>query len=265
MPGFDIDSAKRIAQSVRYTERLQGVPSTDPNENYGAAIGGQICLVRTDATLPPGYTGAMAAPGQVVEKQPDGTINKLGAIWIKDINGGALSANTNYMARIGGTWTQGVTTNDVATNAVTTTSTTLGLYLVQMPGGSGGSISVSQFVSGKIQGASLVWQDAQGANVIFTLSNVSASSWQVTVALRYGTAFVLDATAKTARLIFYTPVVFLDHCQKIPGSGLYIASKGIYASDLIGLTAKIADYGGFNALLYDMGQPGLDPSIGAIN
>lgn len=127
MPGFDEDSAKRIAQSVRYTERLQGVPSTDPNENYGTAIGGQICLVQTDATLPGGYNGAMGAPGQVIEKQSDGTINKLGAIWIKDQNGGTLSANTIYQARIGGTWTQDVTTNGIVK------PTTLGLYLVQLP------------------------------------------------------------------------------------------------------------------------------------
>lgn len=125
MPGFDEDSAKRIAQSVRYTERLQGVPSTDPNENYGTAIGGQICLVQTDATLPAGYNGAMGAPGQVIEKQPDNTINKLGAVWLKDINGGTLSANTIYQARIGGTWTQDVTTNNIVK------PTTLGLYLVQ--------------------------------------------------------------------------------------------------------------------------------------
>lgn len=127
MPGFDEDSAKRIAQSVRYTERLQGIPSTDPNENYGTAIGGQICLVQTDATLPGGYNGALGAPGQVIEKQANGTINKLGAIWIKDQNGGTLSANTIYQARIGGTWTQDVTTNGIVK------PTTLGLYLVQMP------------------------------------------------------------------------------------------------------------------------------------
>jgi len=131
MPGFDEDSAKRIAQSVRYTERLQGVPSTDPNENYGRAIGGQICLVQTDATLPGGYNGAMGAPGQVVEKQADGTINKLGAVWIKDQNGGTLSASTIYQARIGGTWTQDVTTNGIVT------PTTLALYLVQKSGGGG--------------------------------------------------------------------------------------------------------------------------------
>jgi len=127
MPGFSEDSAKRIARSVRYTERLQGVPSTDPNENYGAASGNQICLVQTGPTLPAGYNGAMGAPGQVVEKQADGTINKLGAIWLKDINGGTLSASTIYQARIGGTWTQDVTTNGIVK------PTTLGLYLVQLP------------------------------------------------------------------------------------------------------------------------------------
>jgi hypothetical protein len=131
MPGFSEDSAKRIARSVRYTERLQGVPSTDPNENYGAASGNQICLVQTGPTLPTGYTGAMGAPGQVIEKQSNGTINKLGAIWIKDINGGTLSASTIYQARIGGTWTQDVTTNGIVK------PTTLGLYLVQKSGGGG--------------------------------------------------------------------------------------------------------------------------------
>lgn len=145
MPGFDEDSAKRIAQSVRYTERLQGVPSTDPNENYGTAIGGQICLVQTDATLPAGYSGAIGAPGQVIEKQSDGTINKLGAIWIKDINGGTLSANTIYQARIGGTWTQDVTTNGIVK------PTTLGLYLVQ----AGGNTSASGWQLYEYRGGSL--------------------------------------------------------------------------------------------------------------
>lgn len=127
MPGFDSDSAKRISRSVLYTERLQGIPSTDPNENY-AANTSSMCLVRTATTLPAGYSGTMAALGDVVEKQPDGTVTTLGAVWIKDINGGALSANTIYQARLGGTYAQDLTVNGA------TSSTTLGLYLVQMGG-----------------------------------------------------------------------------------------------------------------------------------
>jgi hypothetical protein len=67
----------------------------------------------------------MAALGDVIEKQPDGTVTVIGAAWIKDQNGGTLSANTIYQARVGGTWTQDVTTNGIVK------STTLGLYLVQ--------------------------------------------------------------------------------------------------------------------------------------
>lgn len=66
----------------------------------------------------------MAALGDVIEKQPDGTINTIGQIWIKDINGGTLSANTIYQARVGGTFAQDLPTG----------STTLGLYLVQASG-----------------------------------------------------------------------------------------------------------------------------------
>jgi hypothetical protein len=71
----------------------------------------------------------MAALGDVIEKQPDGTVTVIGAAWIKDQNGGTLSANTIYQARVGGTYTQDITTSGI------TAPTTLGLYLVQNFGG----------------------------------------------------------------------------------------------------------------------------------
>ena len=126
---FSDDSARRISNSVRYTELLQGIP--DASQGYAANPGGQVCLVRTGTALPSGYTGSMAVLGDVIEKQPDGTINTIGQAWIRDINGGTLSANTIYQARIGGTWTQDVTTNGIVK------PTTLGLYLVQNSGGGG--------------------------------------------------------------------------------------------------------------------------------
>jgi len=218
MPGFDEDSARRIAQSVRYTERLQGVPSTDPNENYGTAIGGQICLVQTDATLPAGYNGAMGAPGQVVEKQADGTINKLGAIWIKDQNGGTLSASTIYQARIGGTWTQDVTTNGIVK------PTTLGLYLVQA-GAAGSGLTTGSSISGRIQvdpnapnnynrpvlmSATL----PDGSMQSFTLLNVGPD-WRFgeSTISAHGMAIVTDPLKRTAQLSTVFPFLVQGECE----------------------------------------------------
>ena len=120
---FAESAATRIGAATRWAELQQGIPQ----DGYGSSPGNGLCLVRTRTTLPAGYTGAMAALGDVIEKQPDGTVTVIGTAWIKDQNGGTLSPNTIYQARIGGTWTQDVTTNTIVT------PTTLGLYLVQMP------------------------------------------------------------------------------------------------------------------------------------
>lgn len=118
---FSESAATRIGAATRWAELQQGIPQ----DGYGSSPGNGLCLVRTRTTLPAGYTGTMAALGDVIEKQPDGTVTVIGAVWIKDINGGTLSANTIYQARVGGTYAQDLTTNGV------TVSTTLGLYLVQ--------------------------------------------------------------------------------------------------------------------------------------
>ena len=118
---FSESAATRIGAATRWAELQQGIPQ----DGYGSSPGNGLCLVRTRTTLPAGYTGAMAALGDVIEKQPDGTVNTLGQVWIKDQNGGTLSANTIYQARVGGTYTQNITTNGI------TAYTTLGLYLVQ--------------------------------------------------------------------------------------------------------------------------------------
>jgi hypothetical protein len=269
MPGFDEDSAKRIAQSVRYTERLQGVPSSDPNENYGAAIGGQISLVQTDATLPAGYNGAMGAPGQVVEKQADGTINKLGAIWLKDQNGGTLSASTIYQARIGGTWTQDVTTNGIVK------PTTLGLYLVQAgAAGSGSNLGPGSFISGNVgpnyngSAAVLYFYNSQNFAITYTLLNVSAKSWQITTVRRFGVATVVDPVKQTANIVFFSPIVFFAECIKTTAynsnNGIMTVPTSIEVIDPLYLSIKFSYYNNFNALLFDMGQPGFPPSIGMV-
>jgi hypothetical protein len=67
----------------------------------------------------------MAVPGSIIEKLPSGQINIISKVWIRDQNGGTLSANTIYQARLGGTYTQNITTSGI------TVPTTLGLYLVQ--------------------------------------------------------------------------------------------------------------------------------------
>ena len=120
---FSESAATRIGAATRWAELQQGIPQ----DGYGSSPGNGLCLVRTRTTLPAGYTGAMAALGDVIEKQPDGIVNTLGQVWIKDQNGGTLSANTIYQARVGGTYTQDITTNGIKA------PTTLGLYLVQLP------------------------------------------------------------------------------------------------------------------------------------
>jgi hypothetical protein len=250
MPGFSEDSAKRIAQSVRYTERLQGVPSTDPNENYGAAIGNQICLVQTDATLPAGYSGAMGAPGQVIEKQADGTINKLGAIWIKDQNGGTLSPNTIYQARIGGTWTQDVTINGIVK------PTTLGLYLVQAAS-TGSGITIGSSISGRIQVdynapnnsnrpvlMSAVLPD--GSMQSFTLLN-AYPDWRFgeSTISAHGMAIVTDPLKRTAQLSTVFPFLVQGECEKdylgnIIWRGVYRNPYPVF--DPLKLTIKFGSY-----------------------
>lgn len=127
---FSESAASRIGAATRWAELQQGIPQ----DGYGSSPGNGLSLVRTGTTLPAGYTGSMAVLGDVVEKQPDGTVTVIGAVWIKDINGGTLSVNTIYQARVGGTYTQDVTANGIVT------PTTLGLYLVQGAGGSARTI-----------------------------------------------------------------------------------------------------------------------------
>jgi len=122
---FTYPLAKRIVSSTKWTEEQRGI--IPEIETPIIINGNQDLLVRTNSTLPLGYTGAMAVQGEIVEQKQDGTYVPQMPIWIRDQNGGMLSANTIYQARIGGTWTQDVTTNGIVT------PTTLGLYLVQMP------------------------------------------------------------------------------------------------------------------------------------
>lgn len=120
---FDRDSSRRIANATRGYEQEQSAPEPVNYQVDGSY--GRIMLVRTDSILPSGYTGLMAAPGSIIEKLPSGQINIISKVWIKDQNNGTLSANTIYQARLGGTFTQDITTNGI------TAPTTLGLYLVQ--------------------------------------------------------------------------------------------------------------------------------------
>ena len=126
MPGFDESSARRISRSVLYTERQQGIPSTDANDNYGIQQGSSICLVKTGSVLPTGYDGSQAVLGNVIERQADGTDLNIGQVWIKDVNRTKLGTNWRFKARMGGTFTQ-----DITDSFGIVTPTTLGLYLVE--------------------------------------------------------------------------------------------------------------------------------------
>jgi len=123
---FTYPMAKRIVSSTKWTEQQRGI--IPEIETPIILNGNQDLLVRTSSTLPVGYTGAMAVQGEIVEQNQNGTYLPQMPIWIRDQNGGMLNSDTIYQARIGGTWTQDVTTNGIVK------PTTLGLYLVQAGG-----------------------------------------------------------------------------------------------------------------------------------
>lgn len=123
--GFTYPFAKRVSSATKWVEGQRGI--LEPEEPTAIDAYKEI-LVRTIATLPPGYTGTMAAQAEIVDRAEDGTIIARMPVWVKDINGGTLSANTIYQARVGGTYTQDITVNGIVT------PTTLGLYLVQAIG-----------------------------------------------------------------------------------------------------------------------------------
>lgn len=239
MPGFDAASAKRISRSVLWSERMQGIPSTDPNENYSQSTS-SICLVRTGTTLPAGYTGAMAALGDVVEKQPDGTINSLGAVWIKDINGGTLSANTIYQARVGGTYAQDLTTNGV------TASTTLGLYLVQKGGSS--SLIYEPFRLTGVSNGNLVGLSLDGTRSQVFGSAAAMGPQIAQVITRLGVqifgsgVFTTDGTTSSRYIV--NPFTF-------QADTYYYASA--YTGDIV--TCGVPTYGGSSQYFFDAFDP----------
>jgi hypothetical protein len=122
---FTYPLAKRIVSSTKWTEEQRGI--IPEIETPIILNGNQDLLVRTNSTLPVGYTGAMAVQGEIVEQKQDGTYVPQMPIWIRDQNGGMLNSNTIYQARVAGTWTQEIITTNIIT------LTTLGLYLVQLP------------------------------------------------------------------------------------------------------------------------------------
>ena len=258
---FTESAATRIGAATRWAELQQGIPQ----DGYGSSPGNGICLVRTRTTLPAGYTGAMAALGDVIEKQPDGTVTVIGAAWIKDQNGGTLSANTIYQARVGGTWTQDVTTNGI------TAPTTLGLYLVQAgAAGSGSNLGPGSFISGNVgtnyngSAAVLYFYNSQNFAITYTLLNVSAKSWQITTVRRFGVATVVDPVKQTANIVFFSPIVFFAECIKTTGIPIMTYLTNIEVLDPLYLSRNFSLYGSFNALLFDMGQPGFPPIIGMV-
>lgn len=95
---LELELAKRMRSATRWVEGQQGMLS---NDDEGTSDGfGRMMLVRTGA-LPANYAGTMGVPGTIIDQQ--GGANTAGvAVLIKDINGGLLSANTNYSGRIGG-------------------------------------------------------------------------------------------------------------------------------------------------------------------
>jgi len=120
---FTYPLAKRIVSSTKWTEEQRGIIPDIESPSY--FNGNQQLLVRTNSTLPSGYTGAMAVQGEIVDQNQDGTYSKKMPVWIRDQNGGTLSANTIYQGITAGNYTQDITTNGI------TVPTTLGLYLVQ--------------------------------------------------------------------------------------------------------------------------------------
>jgi hypothetical protein len=121
---FTYPLAKRIVSSTKWTEEQRGIIPDIESPSYFNE--NQQLLVRTNSTLPSGYTGTMAVQGEIVDQNQDGTYSKKMPVWIRDQNGGTLSANTIYQGITAGTYTQNITTNGI------TVSTTLGLYLVQV-------------------------------------------------------------------------------------------------------------------------------------
>ena len=262
---FSESAATRIGAATRWAELQQGIPQ----DGYGSSPGNGLCLVRTRTTLPAGYTGAMAALGDVIEKQPDGTVTVIGAAWIKDQNGGTLSANTIYQARVGGTYTQEITTNGIVK------PTTLGLYLVQAgAAGSGSNLGPGSFISGNVgpnyngSAAVLYFYNSQNFAITYTLLNVSAKSWQITTVMRFGFATVVDPVKQTANIVFFSPIVFFAECIKNTvgrdNVGIITYPTNIEVLDPLYLSRNFSLNGNFNALLFDMGQPGFPPSIGMV-
>lgn len=245
---FTESAAARVGAATRWAELQQGIPQ----DGYGSSPGNGLCLVRTRTTLPPGYTGSMAVLGDVVEKQPDGTINSLGGVWIKDINGGTLSANTIYQARVGGTYAQDLTTNGI------TASTTLGLYLVQTAGSGGSGIVTGSCVSGRIQvdtsypndGKQPVLMSAilpNGLSASFTLLNASGWDWRFgesTISV-HGMAIVTDPVKRTAQLSTVFPFLVQGECEKdyygnVIWRGAYRNPYPVF--DPLKLTTKLGTY-----------------------
>lgn len=122
--GFTYPFAKRVSSATKWVEGQRGI--LEPEDPTAIDANKEI-LIRTTTTFPPGYTGAMAAQAEIVDRAEDGSIIASMPVWVKDINGGTLSPNTIYQARVGGTYTQDITVNGIVT------PTTLGLYLVQAP------------------------------------------------------------------------------------------------------------------------------------
>ena len=120
---FTYPLAKRIVSSTKWTEEQRGIIPDIESPSY--FNGNQQLLLRTNSTLPSGYTGTMAVQGEIVDQNQDGTYSKKMPVWIRDQNGGTLSANTIYQGISAGTYTQDITTNGI------TVPTTLGLYVVQ--------------------------------------------------------------------------------------------------------------------------------------
>ena len=259
---FDPESAKRIANATRGWEREQGA---EPPIGYQPNDYGRLMMVQT-GTLPSGYTGAMAVHGNVIEKTPAGLIRVIAPIWIKDLNNGALAANTIYYGRIGGSFTQDYTVNG------TTTPTTLGLYLVQVGSGGGGGagIGAGSFISGKTgvaqdgTYATIEYRDNNNNLIVYKILNVLPTAWQLHTVQRYASAIVVDPVAKTSNLVFYTPVAFMAECKKTSLYNAVTVDGDHPVNDPLWLMQHFAVSGHFNALLFDLGQPGFPPVIGMV-
>ena len=232
--GLEYNLALRMRSATRWVEGQQGMLS---DEGDGAVDGfGRAMLVRTGA-LPSPYTGAEGVAGTTIDQQPTGANVAGVAIWIKDLNGGMLAANTTYSARLGGYLTQSILVNGI------TTPSNRSLYLVARiptpeahfyPRVISGLSNANTMISNGIKYHFIFRQFGSGIAfgvIIINGSPLSALSTQAEPRLflrntgRLVQGYYVYDWYHVAQMLYF-PVVFKGQVGN-PGSNIY----GVFASD----------------------------------